>query len=407
MFERFQDDLGTTHVSEAYREKALSLKTNLGNSNNVSLCLRVLTGEIKANALVKMTSDQLASQKAKLEREMAKEAALKETVLAPGVEDAVDNSMNCENRNPSNPPPPRAELPPSILKKSTVLSVLQKEPSVSLDAKIDEKLNDDDEDDDDDGNEIKDDENADGAPTMDSDEEELVESSHPKASSAPILERSVSSPPSTSISSSPATTYANHSYQTARSPPPPPPPSLASSFDTSAEDETSLDLDSRSNGSDRGIRIRNAFGGESFRIEIHGQVKYAFSVAFYQEDESQAIVNRYMSESLTQKGRSKIDDFNRFVSEKLRGGRWQATCLRLTTISDKDADVYRAFYKEYETKERIAMFKLYGESGSKLFLVTPKFHHIARRTRDITFANKNSTYAIVLTKKDDADIWMD
>lgn len=92
---------------------------------------------------------------------------------------------------------------------------------------------------------------------------------------------------------------------------------------------------------------------------------------------------------------------------KLRGGRWQATCLRLATVGgEKDANVYRAFYKEYETKERIAMFKLYGDSGGKLFLVTPKFHHVAKRTRDITFGNKNSTYAIVLTKKDEDEIWM-
>jgi hypothetical protein len=148
------------------------------------------------------------------------------------------------------------------------------------------------------------------------------------------------------------------------------------------------------------------FGGQSFRLEIQGQVKYNFSVSFYQEDTSQATVNRFMSESLIQKGRSKIDDFDRFLSEKLRGGRWEATCLKLATIGgDRDANIYKAFYKDFEAKERIAMFKLSGESGSKLFLVTPKFHHIARRTRGITFGNKNSTYAIVLTKKDDEDMW--
>jgi hypothetical protein len=148
------------------------------------------------------------------------------------------------------------------------------------------------------------------------------------------------------------------------------------------------------------------FGGESFRIELQGQVKYTFSAEFYQEDTSQATVNRFMSESLIQKGRSKIDDFDRFLSEKLRGGRWQATCLRLSTIGDRDANIFKSFYKDFESKERIAMFKLHGDSGgSKLFLVTPKFHHVARRTRGIAFGNKNSTYAIVLTKKDDGDVW--
>ena len=118
-------------------------------------------------------------------------------------------------------------------------------------------------------------------------------------------------------------------------------------------------------------------------------------------------MNRYMSELLSQKGRSKVEDFNRFVSEKLRGGRWQATCLRLKIICVEDTNVYRSFRQEFETKERIAMFKLYGESGSKLFLVTPKFHHVVHKLRSITFSNQDCTYAVVLTKKFDENIWKD
>jgi hypothetical protein len=409
MFERFQDDFGTTRVSEEYREKARSLKCNLENRNNLSLCLNVLTSDIKADALVMMTPDQLASQKAKAEREKAKKAALKDTVLTPGVEDAVVISMTCDNHSPSNlkPKPPGADHIAGILKPSSVLPVLNQGGIVDLEVRSDEKSNDEV------SEEIDMDMEADGAPTLDSDDEEPVESSpkissiSPESSTIKTAPGHISSPPSTLSASSSEETYPK---QTDRSPPPPPPPSLANSFDTSVKDDDgdSSSLDSNpQNAGNRGTRINNAFGGETFRIEIHGRVKYAFSAAFYQEDESQTSVERYMSESLTQKGRSKIEDFNRFVSEKLRGGRWQATCLRLTTISDNDTGVYKAFYKEFETKERIAMFKLYGESGGKLFLVTPKFHEIAKETRLINFANKGSTYAIVLTKKDDGNIWKD
>jgi len=406
MFERFQD-LGTTRVSEEYGKKARSLKCNLENANNISLCLNVLTGDIKASALVKMTPDQLASQKAKSEREKAKKAALKDTVLTLGVEDAAGSNGTFDNHNPSNhkPTPLDTEHIVGILKPSRVLPILKLKQILNSEV-LEEKSSDEV------GEEINIDMEADGAPTLESDEEiEFIpkaSSTSPKRSSIKSTTMHVSSPLSTSSTSISEGTYSKRSYQAARSPPPPP-PSLANSFDTAAEndgDSSSLGAKSRSGGN-RGTRINNAFGGETFRIEIHGCVKYAFMVAFYQEDESQASVHKYMSESLTQKGRSKIEDFNRFVSEKLKGGRWQATCLRLTTISDKDTDIYKAFYKEFETKERIAMFKLYGESGSKLFLVTPKFHEIAQQTRSITFANHGSTYAIVLTKIDDEDIWKD
>jgi hypothetical protein len=382
MFETFQDETTFTvfTVSEVYKVKARSLKSNLENTSNISLCLEVLTDDIKANALVKMTPDQFASRNLKLERERAKQAALTEKLSTP----EVDSRTTRENYG---------KPLKSILRKKNAPS---RDTSASPEAKIEEKLvnscNDD--------TKVNLDLNADGAPTMDSDEDKLVET-HLKPSSA-ATQISGLSPSISPLNPLPVgNKLKNRSSEIPRSPPPPPPPSLASSFDT-----TSAKDDTRSSSVDSKSRISNMFGGESFRIELQGQLKYTFSAAFYQEDTSQATVNRFMSESLIQKGRSKIDDFDRFLSEKLRGGRWEATCLKLATIGgDRDATIYKAFYKDFEAKERIAMFKLSGDSGSKLFLVTPKFHHIARRTRGITFGNKNSTYAIVLTKKEDEDMW--
>eukprot|EP00536_Pseudo-nitzschia_multiseries_P009367 jgi/Psemu1/297229/fgenesh1_pm.260_\ len=382
LFEMFQGDFETTHVlSEDYREKARSLKSNLEKLGNVSLSLNVLVGDIKANALVKMTPAQMASAKEKLERERAKTTAPKEKVLTPGVEEVVNNSSSQKQTASKSPLL-------GILRNKGSLPVIQKDPlhstefGIATKLKIEGKYK---------GGKVNANQNADGAPTMgDSDEE--------SAGSRSKLNFNLRG----------RSDLNNSQNKLTRPRSPPPPPSLVGSFNTSANGDISFSTTSGAvNEEDRGIRVSNAFGGKSFRVEIQGREKYTFLAAFYQEDESQATVNTYLSETLTQKGRSKIDDFHGFVSEKLRGGRWQATCLRMTTINSKDADIYREFYKEYETKERIAMFKLYGESGSKMFLVTPKFHQIAKQSREIRFGNKNSTYAIVLTKKDDGGRWSD
>lgn len=373
MFETFQDETSDV-LPEGYKVKARGLKSNLENARNTSLCLEVLTDDIKVSALLKMTPDQLASRHLKLEREKAKQAALKEKLLTSG----GDSRTTRENH----------EKPlKSILRNKAAPSATQNDASTSREPKVDEKSM----------TSYKDesaeiDRDMDGVPTMDSDDDEKEEQieSNRKLSSAASLAHE--------FSPSFATKRRQRSDE-GRKPPPPPPPSLVSSFGSSGENDRTSSVDSDP-------RISNAFGGDSFRIELQGQAKYTFAAAFYQEDTSQATVNRFMPDSLIQKGRSKIDDFDKFLSEKLRGGKWQATCLRLATVGDRDADTYRAFYKDFESKERIAMFKLHGESGGKLFLVTPKFHPIARRTRGIAFGKKNSTYAIVLTKKDeDDDMW--
>jgi len=357
MFEAFQDE-NSNVLPEAYNAKAKSLKKILENESNIPVCLKILTDDMTTSALVKMTTAQLA-HRLKLEKEKAKQAALKHDLMT---------SVGISRNDPDKPLK-------SILRIQKSALVIQKEASMSPEGKFKDKLKKG-------ASETSaafhSDMNADGAPTMDSDEEDSKPKATPAATTASI-----------------ATGTKRKTRGTTRSPPPPPPPSLVSSFDTSDQKLSSIEP-----------RISNPSGGENFRIELQGQTKYTFSAMFYQEDRSQTSVERFMSESLIQKGRSKIDDFTKFLSEKLRGGRWQATSLRLATVGDRDASVYKAFYKDFEAKERIAMFKLKDNSGGgKLFLVTPKFHHVAKRTRGIAFGNKNSTYAIVLTKKDDGETW--
>jgi len=354
MYEAFQDE-NTNVLLDAYRAKARSLKNILENANNIPICLEILSDDITASSLVKMTAEQLTIRQKK-QREKAKEALLK------------DDSLNAQ----------KGSVKPlkGILRKKKSAFMIEKDASASLQGKVEGEPN-----------QGTNDEstNADGAPTMDIDEDENTDSK-PKAR-----------PAASSIATRARRKLRSHG--TPRSPPPPPPPSLVGSFDLSGDDNKRSSIGSEP-------RIGNSSGGETFRMELQGQTKYTFSAMFYEENSSQASVERFMPESLVQKGRSKIDDFHKFLSEKLRGGRWQATSLRLATAGDRDASIYKAFYKDFETKERIAMFKLRDESGGgKLFLVTPKFHHVAKRTRSISFRNKNCTYAIVLTKKEDGDIW--
>ena len=69
--------------------------------------------------------------------------------------------------------------------------------------------------------------------------------------------------------------------------------------------------------------------------KYENSAKYTFSAKFYREDTFQANVSGFIPESLVQMGRSKINDFDKFLSEKLRGGRWQAICLRLVIVGDR------------------------------------------------------------------------
>ena len=401
MFERFQDELGLGSVSEDYRNTARSLKSNLGNADNLSLCLRVLTGDIAASALVKMSPDQLASEKAKLDRENAKNAALKDTVLTPAVLNVQPSTSNPVHHKP----PSHDKKPLSSILKGTRpvehdelshLSTAKDKPLLdpadvaktdtsTKDATLETEAADGAptlEDDADGAPTLDDDDSADGAPTLDHDE--TVNSANDSA---------------TSVKPQAISCLKRSFVSTTLRPPPPPSLAVGAAF-LSSQHSDSEDSQEASKG-EKTRRVCGAFGGDKFSVEIQGTSKLVLNVAFYQENNLEINISPFMPESLIQKGRSRIDEFKRFLIEKLKGGRWKATSLRLATISEKDLPIYKSFYKEYESIERIAMFKLNGDSGSKLFLVTPKFHGKVERTGMVTFSSATCTYAIVLTRTEE------
>lgn len=380
MYERYQGGLGLRSVSDEYRNKARSLRCSLDDPHNASLCLRVLVGALDPAGLVNMSPDQLASRKARIDRAKAEEAALSSSLLTRTNKRKESKKSNAQTDGQQpNGTSITKKTPPGDCASRIVapegLTPILKAPTtagagttVAVDGeaaaekgtgetdKISAALSDD-------------------APTM-------TKPTHVEAATTPELEEQ---------SSASLMALMRSSAKSSR--PPPPPPSLAKSFQNAPEvvyggNSASL--------KDRGRRIQNAAEGDVFRIEIVN-LRLAFFAAFYLEDESQAGVNNYLPDSLCEKGRLKIDDFSKFLSDKLAGGKWTAIPLRLTTITDQDVKEYKRFYKEYEVKKRIAMFAV-GQN-TKVFLVTPRFHGAAKASGFLSLPNKTSTYAVVLTKE--------
>jgi hypothetical protein len=361
MFDRFQGTLGISRVSDEYRDKARSLRYNLEDKKNLTLAPRVLLGDVDATTLVTMTVEELASQKVKLDRAKVEEEAMRNLVLTNSValtKDAPESATVAE-----------------------IASVNQKDKtSLSTDTASGKQEGE-----------------AAQASLFNSPETKprSVVSVGPKValSSSEVNtrmdEESITTPPKLSATGRPPAPPSLIAAVVKASGPPPPPPSLAAFAGASSSAEAPRD---------RGKRVMSSSGGDRFKIEISSP-KIAFHGSFYLEDDSQAGVNQFVPETLTEKGRLKIEEFEKFLSDKLSSGRWHAIPLRMMPYTDRDEQLYRKFYKEYEAKIRIAMFAINGQS-SKVFLVTPRFHGaVTSATGRISLTNKTSTYAIVLTKE--------
>lgn len=345
MFERYQFDLGISKISEEYRDKARSLRWSLEAKNNVSLCLRILLGELKSESLLDMSSEDLSSQKLKLKRAKAEQAARSSAMLTK----------------------PKSSTPGSEGTKAEETPTATPKPTVKDEANVDANAEDDSE-----KTPAEDSKKPPSAELMSMDATELIATG---AANALVDEVSLKAV---------AKAFKSHK-------PPPPPPSLVkSSFQSTLDDDD--DADHYQPEPD--VRVLNSSGGDRFHIEIVN-LRQSFSAALYLEDENSDFAGHQLVPShLTEKGRLRIDEFQRFLHDKLAGGRWATFALRVDVLSDQR--VYKKFYKEYETKKRIAMFAV--SQNTKVFLVTPKFHRSVQ-AEGLTLSNKTSSYAIVLTKE--------
>ena len=82
LFEAYPSD-GLIICTQEYKAKARSLKFNLEDTKNPTLCARVFSGEIPMNKLVRMSVEEMSSNETKKERKQAVAKTLKDIVIAP------------------------------------------------------------------------------------------------------------------------------------------------------------------------------------------------------------------------------------------------------------------------------------------------------------------------------------
>ena len=114
MFDQYQGSLGASKASQEYTKKCRNLKASL-KENNHCTCLEILLGDVSAQKLLRMSSNELASQTVKAARTRAEEGARNAALLVTG-------SETSPSRDTSTGPSMRSDLakPRSILRMAKV-----------------------------------------------------------------------------------------------------------------------------------------------------------------------------------------------------------------------------------------------------------------------------------------------
>ena len=347
LFAAYRQRIGSRSVTDEYRSKLRSLRYNMEDTKNPTLCPRILVGEITVSQLVNMTSEDLASEKVKLKKAKAEEESKKNIILNPGAAKPKEEKQ----------PQTVKGLLQSSLKSAAKASPVARKPVLKM--------------------------------------------AQPSGAS-PKLTRPVASFPPL-LNTSPSPQQGKRTLKIASQLPPPPldvktsrqeaaallptPPSLALTT------PPSLAMASPPPAPTSWFLL-NSNGTDQFTISV-SERKKVFKAKFALVDESQrSLVDRALPELLAEKGRSPVDVCSKFLKEKLETGRWTAISLRLTTVSDgSSADTYKRYCKEYEKRARISMLSVGKDSN--LFLVIPKFHSAAK---PLKFENRSSTYAVFLVR---------
>jgi len=280
MFDRYQDSLGASKASQEYTKKCRNLKASLKENNNCT-CLEILLGDLTAQKLLRMSSNELASQTVKAARTRAEEGARNAALLVTGSATSLPPRDNRTGQSMhSDVAKPRSILRMAKGSASPVIEIATAPdfPTASSE-----------------------DENSTGSPP--GDEHANVARAEFTRSEAAI-----------------ALTLA-----AARSSlPPPPPPSLLNAFKPRVEDE-----------SEYGNRISCKSGGDEFQFDIFN-LGITCRTALYLEDSNLSQVDRFLPEVFTQKGRLSVEEFSSWISDKIGSGRWAVIALRLVPLSEDD-----------------------------------------------------------------------
>jgi Transcription factor S-II (TFIIS), central domain len=319
LFASFQSEpaFGDAKISPEYRDFARALKRSLDDPDNLSFCLRVLTGKVDAEAISQMSILDLANPKTKEER--ARAAASHNVVL-----DGTSKPA------PLKDPPTETIPEPSKSRKVETIQSSVRPGSTEVSESV----------------------------------------SSPGAAIEVDVDSSGSAFKHADVVKNPAAS--NHR--------PPPPPSLAASL---------VAVPSASKKSD--IPVTNASGTDRSNVTVSVA---SFVAGFVVETDPFDKAVGFLPENWIEKGRLRNEEFAKFLRSKVEGGKWSVVTYRMITFSNKDERELKKYVKEYESRNRLAMFSLAAES--KVFLVTPKFHS---SVRSLSFDNASSTYAVALVRR--------
>jgi hypothetical protein len=182
----------------------------------------------------------------------------------------------------------------------------------------------------------------------------------------------------------------------------PPPPVFSSNSSskrsrTGASQRSVVASSTKVDSDDHGRHILSHTGSESFMITV-SRLRLSFSTKLYVEQSCPYQIDNFLPASLTEKGRITLDEFNKFISDKMKSGRWNIVHLKLSHINgEADMSAYKRLYKEYESLDRICMINV--TDSTKVFLVTPKFVRVCKCMSGVENVSRSSTYAVVLTKE--------
>jgi hypothetical protein len=303
------------------------------------LCARVLSGHLKIHDLIVMTSEELASKELNLYRRQVQEEARKQVVLS------VPTAIASENQDSVS----------SVITSDFAKKIKMESPTK--------------------GRAVRDEagqqEEFSSAPQSYNPPQARAETHHQWSPAPP--------PPFSSSKLEPLT----YSFDEPEDSSDLPPPRILSS-------STSI---ARSSHFGRHITAKD--GTDSFVITVP-RLKLSFTTKLYIEQSCPYQMDSFLPSSLTEKGRITLDEFNKFISEKMKGGRWNIAHLKLSSIGEADMSSYKRLYKEYESLDRICMINV--TDSTKVFLVTPKFLRVAKCLSGVHSISRSSSYAVVLTK---------
>ena len=116
---------------------------------------------------------------------------------------------------------------------------------------------------------------------------------------------------------------------------------------------------------------------------------------FSRHDDMSLDANGILPSTLAITGGLPVDEYNRFVYERLQNVEWKIARLRVESVG---VDTYfESFSNYYSNRERVAYFKV--SESTRLFLVVPELRDNATGLRGINMKS-SKMYGVLLYKRE-------